>query len=227
MANAITINNLMFNYQEHQVTLNIPEFNVSVGETVFIHGESGSGKSTLIKLLAGLRSPSSGKVEILSTDLSSLSAPQRDKFRAQNVGVVYQQFNLIPYLSAVDNVLLAAKLSKVGLSEPRVSAREALLNLHLRERDINQPAYQLSIGQQQRVAIARAMITKPRLLLVDEPTSALDQENTTTFVNQLLSQANELNSAIVCVSHDMSYADSFQRQVSFEVLNQATKGAQQ
>lgn len=149
-----------------------------------------------------------------------MSGGQRDKWRAQHIGVVFQQFNLIPYLSALDNIKLAAQFA--GRSRhARQHADQLLEALGIQARLHRQPAGQLSIGQQQRVAIARAMINQPELLIVDEPTSALDKQNRDTFMALLLEQVSENQTALVFVSHDETLAHHFQRHESLMQINQA------
>lgn len=191
-----------------------------MGEHVFLYGPSGSGKSTLLGLLAGLQVPTRGAVSILGEELSGRSARQRDRFRAQHIGVVFQQFNLIPYLSVVDNVLLASHFGGSRQPSSRSKALDLLTRVNLDDSLHNRLASELSIGQQQRVAIVRALINSPQLLLVDEPTSALDHTNRDAFLSLLFEVVQASGCAMVFVSHDPAIAASFERRDDIADLNQ-------
>ena len=216
----VSVKNLYFHYDNPQLPiLNIPHWSVQAAERVFLYGPSGSGKSTLLNLLAGIFLPSSGKIEILGQTLTTLSGGQRDKLRARHIGVVFQQFNLIPYLDAVNNIKLAARFA--GTENAGGRARELLNSLGIEEQLHHQPAARLSLGQQQRVAIARALVNRPELLIVDEPTSALDRYNRDTFISLLLDQVERNQTALIFVSHDLSLAASFSRVEDLLAINQA------
>jgi len=187
----------------------VPHWQVTKGEHVFLHGESGSGKSTLLNLLSGVLSPKSGQVRILNQDLTTLSNRQRDAFRAQHIGVVFQSFNLIPYLSVWKNIQLATHLAKKYTTSTKEKAKQLLLSLKLDTQLLDKPVNQLSIGQQQRVAIVRALINEPELLLVDEPTSALDASAKDAFMKVLLDLSKRRNITMVFVSHDKSLMHYF------------------
>jgi len=199
--------------------LDIPQWSVGLGEQVFVHGPSGAGKSTLLNLLAGILLPNTGSIEILGKQLHTLSGSQRDKWRARHIGVVFQQFNLIPYLSGLNNIRLAAHFAKTANASTRAS--ELLTALSIDPRLHDQPASTLSIGQQQRIAIARALINQPELLIVDEPTSALDQQNRDAFMSLLLKQVTEHNTALIFVSHDLDLAARFSRVEALPEINRA------
>lgn len=210
----INLNNVHFNYPEipEKSVLHIPSWRVEAKEQVFVHGPSGCGKSTLLNLLCGMLAPTGGEVSILNSRLDQMTMRQRDRFRANHIGYVFQQFNLISYLNAVENIQLATYFGKQGRAAVQVNEIKALLQtLNIPEDDWYKPAQALSIGQQQRVAIARALINKPELLIVDEPTSSLDQHNRDNFMSVLLSQLAEHNITLVFVSHDMSLAQHFKR----------------
>lgn len=216
----VSIQDLSFHYGNATMPiLVIPQWSVQSGEQVFLHGPSGAGKSTLLNLLAGILLPNSGAIEILGQRLNALSARRRDKWRARHIGVVFQQFNLIPYFGAVDNIRLAAHFARTANATGR--AKELLQALGIDENLHYQSASQLSIGQQQRVAIARALINQPELLIVDEPTSALDTQNRDAFMTLLLEQAQRNNTALIFVSHDLSLADSFSRVEALAEINRA------
>lgn len=218
---AITLHDLRFAFSgSASPVLAIPAWQVEQEEQVFLQGESGSGKSTLLGLLAGLQLPTEGSVDVLGTRVSSLSARQRDRFRAQNLGVVFQQFNLIPYLSVLENVMLAAQFGETAGVETKQRAIELLTRVNLPAALHSRKAGELSIGQQQRVAIVRALINKPALLLVDEPTSALDHNNRDAFLELLFDVVADLSCAMIFVSHDPTLGHLFNRQVAMAELNQ-------
>ena len=218
---AIKLHDLSFAFSgSASPILTIPAWQVGQGEQVFLQGESGSGKSTLLGLLAGLQLPTHGSVDVLGTRVSSLSTRQRDRFRAQNLGVVFQQFNLIPYLSVLENVVLAAQFAETVGVGTKQRAIELLTRVNLPAALHSRKAGKLSIGQQQRVAIVRALINNPAVLLVDEPTSALDQNNRDAFLGLLFDVVADLSCGMIFVSHDPTLGHLFNRQVSMAELNQ-------
>jgi putative ABC transport system ATP-binding protein len=221
-----------------QPTLSIERWSVMPGEHVFLQGPSGLGKSTLLSVLAGVQANYRGSVKLLGQEWSSLSGPQRDQFRAEHIGLIFQQFNLIPYLNALENVCLPLQFSKGKHSQKspanvarnpssntdrnddvKEAARSLLVSLGVHAELHTKPARLLSVGQQQRVAAVRAMIGKPELILADEPTSALDHENQMQFIEQLMKLARKQNTAIVFVSHDERLAAHFSRTVQLSGLN--------
>ena len=211
---AIKLKNVVFYYPKRQSepVLTIPQWSVPKGEQVFLHGPSGGGKSTLLGLLSGLLKASEGSVCVLDQALDQMSSRQRDRFRANHVGYVFQQFNLIPYLNAIDNIQLACRFAQKKASTVIAEeTRQLLSTLQLPERDWQSPARNLSIGQQQRVAIARALVTQPKLLIADEPTSSLDQLNRDLFMSLLMKITAQHETTLVFVSHDMSLSKHFNR----------------
>lgn len=220
---AIELLNVRFHYPEQpgKTVLNIPSWSLSAGEQAFVHGPSGSGKSTLLNLLSGLLRPSEGQVEILGQRLDQMTSRQRDRFRANHIGYVFQQFNLIPYLSAFDNILLASQFSQRKKAATLQAEIKALFSaLNIAESDWQRATSSLSIGQQQRVAIARALINKPQLLIADEPSSSLDSDNRDAFMALLMSIAADNDITLVFVSHDLSLAPAFNRVESLNNINQ-------
>lgn len=207
------------------VCLDIPEFSVAAGEQVFLHGESGGGKSTLLNLLAGVLVPASGRLRVLGHDLSALGAAARDRFRVDHVGLIFQQFNLIPYLSVLDNVLLPTRFSKrrrERAGDARASAATLLGHLDLPENLWRRDATQLSVGQQQRVAAARALIGRPELVIADEPTSALDAARQAAFLDLLGRECAAAGATLLFVSHDQRLAAHFGRRVAMADINRVT-----
>ncbi len=200
-------------------TLDIKQWVVRDGESVFLQGKSGSGKSTLLNLIAGTLTPQRGSIEIAGTDITQLSNTQRDIFRAQYLGIVFQQFNLVPYLSVLDNVLIAGYFANNTQMDLPERARELFRRLAISEHLLTQEARNISIGQQQRVAIARALLNRPRLLLVDEPTSALDADATQSFMDLLKQEQQANKCAMVFVSHDPNIAQYCDTQITMSQLN--------
>lgn len=214
---SLRIHNLNFSYGNHKV-LEIPEFNLSQGEMVFLYGPSGSGKSTLLELISGIHRPESGSLLVVGVDLSQLSLTELDQFRAQHIGYVFQIFNLVPYLTVKENIFLPLLFEKE--SETDVTPRLQRLIQHLKLSTIlDKPASQLSVGQQQRVAVARALIKKPKLLLADEPTSALDYDHREGFLKILFELCKEDQTTVLFVSHDRTMEKQFHRSVNLLDLN--------
>lgn len=196
--------------------LDIPDFALTTAETVLLLGESGSGKSTLLSLICGTITAQSGRVSVAGTDMASLSAGKRDSFRAEQIGLIFQQFNLLPYASVLDNILLPlrfAPLRRARVGIPQEAARQICDDLGLPTGAVTAQAGTLSVGQQQRVAAARALIGAPPLIIADEPTSALDAATQASFLNLLFAQARAHGSTLLMVSHDARLADHFDRVV--------------
>ncbi|XOV78097.1 MAG: ABC transporter ATP-binding protein [Aestuariibacter sp.] len=217
---AIYIEQLFHCYKKGFPGIFVPEWKVSQGQRVFLHGESGSGKTTLLNLLAGVLAPNQGSIELSGCSFSSLSARKRDKFRAQHIGVVFQQFNLIPYLSVVKNIELAVYFNHSHQRDVEVAAAELISALKLPSVALHQSAGTLSVGQQQRVAIARALVNQPELLLVDEPTSALDASARDAFMQILIEMCENTGTTLVFVSHDMQLQQYFETSVEMSALCQ-------
>jgi len=206
----------------------IDRLQLAAGRSVFLHGPSGSGKSTLLGLLAGVLLPTQGRVALLGQDWATLSGARRDAFRADHVGYVFQQFNLLPYLSLRDNVLLPCRFSarrrqraQAAAGSPAAAAEALLAQVGLGAALWARPAAQLSVGQQQRVAAARALIGQPELVIADEPTSALDAALRDSFMALLLQQCRAAGSTLVFVSHDERLAGQFDEQLALAALNRA------
>lgn len=216
----IDLTDLQFSYQQIPI-LNIPQWQVERGTQRLLYGDSGSGKSTLLHLLAGLNKPDQGHIFIAGQEITAMSSRRKDQFRAQHIGFISQRLNLIPYLSVIDNVLLAAKLSGSGASRTTLThqASELLKQVNLDTGLHQQKAEHLSIGQQQRVAIVRAMIHQPELILADEPTSALDQTNRNLFMTLLHDLCRQQRTTLLMVSHDMSLTDGFDGILALSDIN--------
>jgi len=204
--------------------LDIAALAIEAGSAVFLHGPSGCGKSTLLGLLAGVLVPSGGRISLLGTDWAAMSGARRDAFRADHVGYIFQQFNLLPYLSVIDNVLLPCRFSALRAQRAgaSVGAAESLLaRVGLARPLWSRPAARLSVGQQQRVAAARALIGAPELVIADEPTSALDAPLRDGFMDLLLGECRTAGSTLVFVSHDERLASRFDRRLSLPEINHA------
>lgn len=185
-------------------------FDVSRGEAVAIVGASGSGKSTLLGLLAGLDAPTAGNVQLAGVDLHSLDEDGRAALRAAKVGFVFQSFQLLPALNAIENVMLPLELA--GRPQPRALARELLERVGLGARLAHYPR-QLSGGEQQRVAIARAFVTKPELVFADEPTGNLDAATGAQIINLMFELNRERDTTLVLVTHDQAISARCVRQL--------------
>lgn len=204
-------------------TLAIDTLQVQRAEHVFMRGASGSGKTTLLNLLAGILTPRAGSVRVLGQALQDLSSSQRDRFRADHIGVIFQQFNLLPYLSVLDNVTLPCAFSALRqqrAGDVRASAQRLLTHLGLDATLQQRSVSALSVGQQQRVAVARALLGSPEVILADEPTSALDTDTRDDFLALLFQEAAAQGSTIVFVSHDPYLARHFSRVVDLAEVNQ-------
>ena len=205
-------------------TLAIDNLHIAAGQTVFLHGPSGCGKSTLLGLLAGVLVPTAGEVRLLGQPWSTLGGAARDRLRADHVGYIFQQFNLLPYLSVLDNVRLPCRFSArraQRAGDVTARAHELLTQIGLPEDHWPRRADELSVGQQQRVAAARALIGTPELVIADEPTSALDADLRDAFMSVLLAQCRAAGSTLVFVSHDERLAAPFDQRLSLPQLNQA------
>ena len=223
----IEIEALRFTWPSAAVdTLQIDSLRIARGETLFLYGPSGAGKSTLLGLLAGVLEPTNGRVRLLGVDWSSISAAQRDARRAEHVGYIFQQFNLLPYLNVLDNVLLPTRFSArrgeraaQHSGSTRAAAESLLARFGLAAPLWPRVASMLSVGQQQRVAAARALIGRPELVIADEPTSALDTALRDGFMDLLLGECAASGSTLVFVSHDERLAARFDRRLSLAEIN--------
>ncbi|NMG02013.1 ABC transporter ATP-binding protein [Azoarcus taiwanensis] len=229
-ASAIAIADLTFAWPgAGGVCLDVPDFKVSRGERVFMHGPSGSGKSTLLSLVAGVLEPGAGRIVVLGQDLAALSARARDRYRAANIGFVFQMFNLVPYLTALDNILLPCRFSCERVSRLEVpapaEARRLAERLDLEAGLLDRPASELSVGQQQRVAAARALIGRPGLVIADEPTSALDADRQQRFLDLLLAECDAAGTTLLFVSHDHRLSRRFERLVELRDINHVGRRA--
>jgi putative ABC transport system ATP-binding protein len=213
------IKKIVNNTEKQEMILEVDTFNVNEGEQVVLMGPSGSGKTTLLHLLAGLENPSSGRITIFNEELSQLSEKKRDEFRGNHIGIVFQEFQLFPYMSAMENILVQNLAStKIVGKLAKEKAVELLKKLGLAHRKHSKVSL-LSKGEQQRVAIARALLHNPKLLLVDEPTSSLDVKSGMEVVSLLKEICKEENTTLLLVTHDPTVASEFARVEKMDNLN--------
>ncbi len=230
----IELSDLSFSWPGQPVLLDIPAFRLEPGETLFLKGPSGSGKTTLLGLLGGVQKANRGDIRLLGQALSELGSGARDRFRVDHTGYIFQQFNLLPFLSVRENVELPCHFSKLRASRAAQrhgsvdnAARTLLAHLGLKDPALlERRADSLSIGQQQRVAAARALIGQPELVIADEPTSALDADAREAFIQLLFAECREAGASLLFVSHDQSLAPLFDRNLSLSELNRAATPAE-
>ena len=202
-------------------------------DRLFIGGASGSGKTTLLSLIGGLLQPDAGSIRVLGKDLAALTGAQRDRFRADHVGFVFQMFNLVPYLSLVENVLLPCRFSltrrrraidAAGGTGTSAEAERLLRRLQLEEPLFHQRrASELSAGQQQRVAVARALVGRPELIIADEPTSALDPTARERFIDLLFEECANAGTSLLFVSHDSDLEERFPKRLGLRGPREQTR----
>ena len=206
---------------------NLPELLVKQHDHVFLQGPSGSGKSTLLALVGGILVSESRTLKVLGTEIKSLSSSARDSFRVDHIGFIFQLFNLLPYLSIEENVILPLSFSKIRakragrtkidqVNEAHRLLKALALGEQLAEKS---PVTELSVGQQQRVAAARALIGNPELIVADEPTSALDSDLRHSFLDLLFGECKKAGSTLLFVSHDSTLSDLFSRKISMDEIN--------
>ncbi len=226
----IDVRELEFRWQPDAPTvLSIDALQIGESECLFIKGPSGSGKSTLLSLLSGVTTAVAGTVRVMDQALERLGSVQRDHFRAHHIGYIFQMFNLIPYLSVVDNVMLPCRFSARRRTRAlargnglEAEARRLLHHLDMDHPDFRQRAVTtLSVGQQQRVAAARALMGSPELLIADEPTSSLDADRREFFIKLLFNECREVGATLIFVSHDASLEHLFDRTVDLAAINRA------
>lgn len=232
MESAVAIENLTFAYRSGPTVLDIRALSIPRGERVFLYGPSGSGKTTLLGILAGVLDGGRGgngsaRVEVLGQDLLRMSGARRDAFRAEHLGYIFQMFNLIPYLSVLDNIALPCRINRrrrERLNGVPLEEAAAAMARRLGLGDfMEKPVTELSVGQQQRVAAARALLGSPGLIVADEPTSALDANRREDFLELLFECCTEAGSTLVFVSHDERLMSLFSRSVSLPEINAAAR----
>ena len=213
---SVTISNLEFAYGEGGFSLAVPKLEIEPGEKIAFVGPSGSGKTTLLRLLAGVQVPGKGEVVSSGRRLNDLPDASRRAFRIQEVGFVFQDFELIEYLNVRENILLAYRINPALAldAEVRKRADELADSLGLADK-LKRRVEQLSQGEKQRVAIARALLPEPKMILADEPTGNLDPDNKRRIIDILFEQAEQSKATLVVVTHDHSLLDGFDRVIDF------------
>ena len=224
----LDLKNVCFSWKNSgRELLNLPELLVEQHDHVFLQGPSGSGKSTLLALVGGILVSESGTLKVLGTEIKSLSSSARDSFRVDHIGFIFQLFNLLPYLSIEENVILPLSFSKIRakragrtkidqVNEAHRLLKALALGEQLAEKS---PVTELSVGQQQRVAAARALIGNPELIIADEPTSALDADLRHSFLELLFGECKKAGSTLLFVSHDSTLSELFNRKISMDEIN--------
>ena len=206
----ISVDSLSFGYSNRKI-LSIPQLEVEEGQHLLVLGSSGSGKTTLLHILGGLLAPKEGKIHIGNTDLYALNNQQRDKYRGQNIGLIFQKPHLISALTVEDNLVLAQYLS--GTAQDRGRAKEVLEELNIGHK-ANSKVKALSQGEQQRVTIARALLNRPRIILADEPTASLDDANAHRAIGLLKAQAEKYKASLMIATHDQRVKEEFELQLN-------------
>ncbi len=209
-------------YTDQEPLFSIDSLDLNKGEKLFIHGPSGCGKTTLLNLIAGVLKPTKGEVVVLGNKLFSQKQKDRDLYRVNHMGIIFQQFNLIPYLNVYENVELPCLFSfrrREMLSIQKTNSYKETMRLLSalglkNEEIVTKNVTELSTGQQQRVAAARALIGSPEIIIADEPTSALDQDSKKGFLELLFDEIKRCNSSLLFVSHDLTLAPLFDRSIS-------------
>ena len=220
--NIIKIDSVKFYWsKKSNFKIFIQNLEIKKGEKVLLLGESGSGKTTLLSLLCGFLNPLSGTISINGNEINKLSSKSKDEYRADNIGIIFQQFNLLPYAGVIDNILLPLYFSKVrsnSIINPQETAVQLCKQLRLPDDVINYKANSLSVGQQQRVAVARALIGNPSLIIADEPTSSIDTEAQQIFLDLMFEQIYKNKSTLLMVSHDKSLSSRFDRLIDINEI---------
>jgi putative ABC transport system ATP-binding protein len=220
--NIIKIDSVRFYWsKKSNFKIFIQNLEIKKGEKVLLLGESGSGKTTLLSLLCGFLNPLSGTISINGNEINKLSSKSKDEYRADNIGIIFQQFNLLPYAGVIDNILLPLYFSKVrsnSIINPQETAVQLCKQLRLPDDVINYKADSLSVGQQQRVAVARALIGNPSLIIADEPTSSIDSAAQQIFLDLMFEQIYKNESTLLMVSHDKSLSSRFDRLIDINEI---------
>jgi len=216
----VAVENLQKSYPSSgggtEMIVNVPSFNMGEKDQLAFQGSSGSGKTTFLHLLAGVLLPDSGQITFLGQGIHLMNESQRDQLRLNQIGYVFQSFNLLNGFNCLENLLLGMELK----GNPDRDHAESLLKAVGLGNRIDYLPHQLSIGQQQRVAVARALVNRPKLVLADEPTGNLDPENTDRSLQLLRSLCEEWGSALVLVSHDPRVIAQFEKQIDWGEINE-------
>lgn len=199
------------------LSLSVPEFSVERGEHTAIVGPSGCGKTTLLRLIAGILLPQRGTIRVLGAEAASLSPRARGRQRLRSIGMVFQDFALLDYLSAIENIVLTARLGGLEMQPAREHARQ-LAGLAGIAHTLNRRPGRLSQGERQRVAVCRALVTKPPLIVCDEPTGNLDPKRSSEIMKLVMRAADEIDATVITVTHDQSILSTFTRSVDLSEI---------
>jgi len=220
----VRLRNLEFHYPGQRFGLRVPELSTDDGETLAIIGPSGCGKTTLLRLIAGILVPSSGDISIADQEITGLDEGQRRAYRIANIGMIFQDFELLDYLSARDNILLPYRVTSALTLDDRARDRCASLAETTGVTQLlDQRPTDLSQGERQRLALCRALVTEPKLILADEPTGNLDPENQRRAVELLCDTAKKRNATLIMVTHDPAVLDTFDRHIALPDLVEYTQ----
>lgn len=218
----VKIESLRFQWSKNNnFKIFVPKLEVGRGKKVLFLGESGSGKTTLLSLICGFLEPLSGSISINDKIISDLTSTNKDAYRSDNIGIIFQQFNLLPYANVIDNIILPLYFSKQRSKKVKNKINSAMNlcdQLRLPESILNQKASNLSVGQQQRVAVARALIGSPSIIVADEPTSSLDTEAQELFLDLMFDQISKNSSTLLMVSHDKSLTNYFDQVIDINEI---------
>lgn len=218
----LDLSGLRYTWPGSDEEIALPDLHINEGEKVFLYGPSGSGKSTLLALIGGLIQPDHGQVTFAGERLDQLKGSKRDRFRADHLGIIFQQFNLLPWLDVRANVALPCQFSALRAKrcgDVDKAVERLLMGMDLESALWSRRADALSVGQQQRVAAARALIGQPDLILADEPTSALDAERRQVFIDLLFKQTEISGSTLLFVSHEQDLATRFDQALSLDSVS--------
>ncbi len=222
----VHIEGLRFRYRTSDFALHVPELALARGTSAAFTGPSGSGKTTLLNLIAGIRTPDRGRITVDGVNVEALSDPARREFRIGRLGLVFQEFELIEYLSVLDNILLPYRIGPALRLDSSVRKRAVELAGTVGIDDkLNRYVGRLSHGEKQRVALCRALLTRPGLLLADEPTGSLDPANKMRVLDLLFECAREAGATLVMVTHDHDLLDRFERIVDFRQFHETAASA--
>ena len=216
----IEIENLNFHYPGSNFKFHIEKLSIDQGQKVAVIGPSGYGKTTFLNLISGILTPDNGMIRIDGKDLTTLNDTQKRIFRISNIGFIFQDFELVEYLSLKDNITYPYLINPAfKLSEEIENNFTYLIDKFGLKDKVDRNVNRLSQGEKQRVAICRAILSSPKILLADEPTGNLDPENKENTVNELISYANENNAVLIMVTHDFSLLDKFERNIDLKDFN--------
>ena len=215
----LQIEDLKFWYTGKGFQLEISNLKINKGSKVAILGKSGSGKTTLAHLISGILKPQSGLIRFMGQDISDLSDGERRAYRIKNIGFIFQEFELIEYLSVLDNLILPYKLNKsLSLNEETINRAKAIAGRIEIENKLHKYPNQLSGGERQRLATARALITSPSLVIADEPTGNLDTQTANKVLNEIINQSSKSNSTLLMITHDPRLLESFDQVIDLNKL---------